>query len=123
MLALDAGSLEIVVFGAIFIILVQYSPKGLSPLLSRWLPPRPAPALPDIKHDEVLRFGRAKEHSDDAVILSVDGLEKRFGGLVAVKDLSFDVRRGTIHALIGPNGAGKSTNSTAPSSHTRRRAT
>ncbi|ALG91379.1 MULTISPECIES: branched-chain amino acid ABC transporter ATP-binding protein/permease [Actibacterium] len=109
MLALDAGSLEIVVFGAIFIVLVQYSPKGLSPLLSRWLPPRPAPALPDIKHDEVLRFGRAKEHNDDAVILSVDGLEKRFGGLVAVKDLSFDVHRGTIHALIGPNGAGKST--------------
>ena len=43
------------------------------------------------------------------MILSLHGLEKRFGGLVAVKGLSFDVRRATIHALIGPNGAGKST--------------
>jgi len=46
--------------------------------------------------------------SDD-VLLSIDGLTVRFGGLTAVDDLSFQVRRGRIHALIGPNGAGKST--------------
>jgi len=43
------------------------------------------------------------------VILKVEHLTMRFGGLVAINDLSFDVRRGEITALIGPNGAGKTT--------------
>jgi branched-chain amino acid transport system ATP-binding protein len=42
-------------------------------------------------------------------ILSVDHLSMRFGGIVAVNDLSFDAERRKITALIGPNGAGKTT--------------
>jgi branched-chain amino acid transport system ATP-binding protein len=42
-------------------------------------------------------------------ILRVEHLGMRFGGLVAVDDLSFNARRGDITALIGPNGAGKTT--------------
>jgi branched-chain amino acid transport system ATP-binding protein len=42
-------------------------------------------------------------------ILSVEHLTMRFGGLVAVDDLSFTALRGAITALIGPNGAGKTT--------------
>jgi branched-chain amino acid transport system ATP-binding protein len=42
-------------------------------------------------------------------LLQVRNLTKRFGGLTAVDDVSFDVHEGTIRALIGPNGAGKST--------------
>jgi branched-chain amino acid transport system ATP-binding protein len=42
-------------------------------------------------------------------ILGVDGLTMRFGGVVAVNDLSFTAERHRITALIGPNGAGKTT--------------
>src|SRR5690606_42064626 len=42
-------------------------------------------------------------------VLTVENLTMRFGGLVAVRDLSFSVGRGQITALIGPNGAGKTT--------------
>jgi branched-chain amino acid transport system ATP-binding protein len=42
-------------------------------------------------------------------ILTVDHLTMRFGGLVAIRDLSFTVGRSDITALIGPNGAGKTT--------------
>ena len=42
-------------------------------------------------------------------LLAIDHVTRRFGGLVAVRDVSFTVEPGVIFSLIGPNGAGKST--------------
>ena len=42
-------------------------------------------------------------------MIHVQGLTKRFGGVTAVEDVSFDVPAGTIFGLLGPNGAGKTT--------------
>ncbi len=43
------------------------------------------------------------------VLLHIEGLNKRFSGVQAIFDLSFDVKEGTVTAIIGPNGAGKTT--------------
>ena len=47
--------------------------------------------------------------SDTAPLLEVSGLTKRFGGLVAVREIGFNIRGGEVLGLIGPNGSGKST--------------
>jgi branched-chain amino acid transport system permease protein len=99
------GSSEIIVFGVVLVLVLKFAPDGLWPALARWLPKKPelavdpqTPALPAREHP---RRGEA--------LLEVRGLRKQFGGLLAVKDISFSIRSGDIVGLIGPNGAGKST--------------
>jgi branched-chain amino acid transport system ATP-binding protein len=44
----------------------------------------------------------------ETVLLAVEGITLRFGGIAALSGVSFDIRKGEIRAIIGPNGAGKS---------------
>jgi len=48
-------------------------------------------------------------YTDTQPLLRVEGISRRFGGLMAVKNLNLELRPGEIFGLIGPNGAGKST--------------
>ena len=101
----QTGQFEIIVFGILIVVLLQRAPDGLTPLFQRLLPrrkPDDPVAAPALAH-------RAVEPAGDGPLLDVRSARKEFGGLVAVNDLSFTLRRGEILGLIGPNGAGKST--------------
>jgi branched-chain amino acid transport system permease protein len=100
-----SGSYEVIVFGIVLVLVLKYLPDGSWSLVGRHfpLPQRAntwstASALPERDKPVV-----------GEVVLDVQKIRKQFGGLVAVNDISFQVRAGQIVGLIGPNGAGKST--------------
>ncbi len=107
-LSAPVGTYEIVVFGAILVVLLQYSAQGIWGLLVRYSRRQTKPqCVPWVTYESLLDH-RSRPRVGEA-ILQIDAVRRTFGGLVAVNDVSFEVRAGEIVGLIGPNGAGKST--------------
>jgi ABC-type branched-subunit amino acid transport system ATPase component/ABC-type branched-subunit amino acid transport system permease subunit len=106
-----AGNYEAIVFGVLVVLLLHRTREGLMPALARWWPAswRPAQPPPRAFGTHVQRLPHRQQPAAGAPVLEVSGLGKRFGGLVAVKEMSFTLHAGEILGLIGPNGAGKST--------------
>jgi len=101
----SSGNYEVIVFGIVLVLVLQYARDGVWAFIDARLPAvrrkvdwADAPALAERNRPP---------HGE--VVLDVNAVRKEFGGLVAVNDVSFQVRAGEILGLIGPNGAGKST--------------
>lgn len=110
----DAALLQLVIFGALLVLVMIVRPQGLFAERFRHVEvTAPAGTGPRLARPATASFaasGDARPAYDAApVVLEAVGLSKRYGGIVAAKDISLELRRGTVTALVGPNGAGKST--------------
>lgn len=103
-----------IVLGTVFVLIVYGLPNGVIGLVQAKLLHRAAHHVAMSPVAEVVTkfvWPRAAEHDAvrDAPVLQLANVRKAFGGLVAIDDAGFTLRRGEILGLIGPNGSGKTT--------------
>ena len=117
----QGGAWRLVLFGAILLAVILGLPQGIIPAVRRLIDRQRAKRTTATTGE---RFTAGPLSTGDALkvletfrepapatelILEVDDLRKRFGGITALDGCSFQVPRGSVTALIGPNGSGKTT--------------